>query len=171
MPAVAAPGPVPPPAAPLPPAVHPPPPVAPPRLPPEPEELPNFPEPPNIVLESDRDFEIEAQENQDPGEVHLMVNTGGIQEETDFPFADFPEPFEHHGQRPMINQHIRHESTPETPISQQNVNRRVTFNPDSTKIPKPAVTPSNRKVIRIPSKDGKIVIPFSNLSRDEKLQK
>ena len=176
VPAVAAPRPVPPPAAPLPPAVHPPPPVAPPRQPPEPEELPNFPEPPNIVLESDSDFEMEAQENQDPGEeVQPMINTGGIHEETDFPFADFSEPFEHHGQRPMTNQQIspriRHESSLETPISQQNVNRRVTFHPDSTKIPKPAVTPSTRKVIRIPSKDGKIVIPFSNLSRGEKRKK
>ena len=74
----------------------------------------------------------------------------------------------------MINQQlsprIRHESTLETPISQQNVNRRVTFHPDSMKKPKPAVTPFNRKVIRIPSKDGKIVIPFSKLSRDEKRQ-
>ena len=104
-----------------------------------------------------------------------MVNSGGTQEETDFPFANFPEPFEHHGQPPMINQQIspriRHESTLETPILQRNVNRGVTFHPDSTKIPKPAVFSSNRKVIRIPSKDGKIVIPFSNLSRDEKRQK
>ena len=87
VPAVAAPRPVPPPAAPLPPDVHPPPPVGPPRQPPEPEELHNFPETPNIVLESDSDFEIEAQENQDPvEEVQPMVNTVGIQEETDFSF-------------------------------------------------------------------------------------
>ena len=66
-----------------------------------------------------------------------MDNTGGMQEEgTEFSFADFPEPFEHHGQPPMINQQIspriRHESTLETTISQKNLNRRVTFHPDST---------------------------------------
>ena len=75
----------------------------------------------------------------------------------------------------MINQQIspriRVDITLETLFSQQNLNRRVTFHPDSTVIPKPAVTRSNRKVIGIPSKDGTIVIPFSNLPRDEKRQK
>ena len=93
VPAVAASGPPPPAAAPLPPVVHPPPPVAPPTQSPEPEEVLNFPEPPDTLLESDSDFEIEAQENQDPGEEVLpRVNTGGKQEEgTEFPFADFPD--------------------------------------------------------------------------------
>ena len=154
VPAVAAPRPVPPPPVTLPPVVHPPPAVAPPRQPPEPEELLDFPEPPEILLESDSDFGIEGHENQDPAEVKPMDNTGGMQEEgTEFPFADFPEPFEHHGQPPMINQQIspriRHECTLETPISQKNLNRRVTFHPDSTKIPKPAVTQSKRKTVNI----------------------
>ena len=177
VPAVAAPRPVPPPAVPLPPVVHPPPAVAPPRQPPEPEELLDFPEPPEIFLESDSDFEIEAHENQDPAEeVKPMDNTGGMPEEgTEFPFADFPEPFEHHGQPPIINQQIspriRHESTLETPISQKNLNRRVTFHPDSTKIPKPAVTQSKRKTVNISLGDGGIFIPVSNLSKEQKRQK
>ena len=104
-----------------------------------------------------------------------MDNTGGMQEEgTEFPFADFPEPFEHHVQPPMINQisrRIRHESTLETPISQKNLNRRVTFHPDSTKIPKPAVTQSKRKTVDISLGDGGIFIPVSNLSKEQKRQK
>ena len=65
VPAVAAPGPVPPSAVPLPPPVaHPPPAVAPPRQPPETKELLNFPEPPEILLESDSDFEIEETKIQ-----------------------------------------------------------------------------------------------------------
>ena len=176
VPAVAAPRPVPPPAVHLPPVVHPPPAVAPPRQPPEPEELLDFPEPPEMFLESDSDFEIEAHENQDPAEVKPMDNTGGMQEEgTEFPFADFPEPFEHHGQPPMINQQIspriRHESTLETPISQKNLNSRVTFHPDSTKIPKLAVTQSKRKTVNISLGDGGIFIPVSNLSKEQKRRK
>ena len=74
----------------------------------------------------------------------------------------------------MINQQIspriRHESTLETPISKKNVNRRVTFHPDSTKIPKPAVTQSKRKTVNISLGDGGIFIPVSNLSKEQKRQ-